>query len=325
MIKTDETFWRQFGTILGLLVVFGFVVAFIARSIAGDAFDKHVNSPSAVAQRIAPAGSVRVGDPAQVIAAAPVAVAAPAAGASAASDGQSIYSGLCQACHMAGVAGAPKLDDAQAWAPRIALGEDALVASVVNGKGAMPPKAGNPALTEAQIRAAVAYMVGKTPGGPQTAVDSVKDTAAAVTAGAQAAAAAVGSAASAAADKARAMASDAADKAKQMASAATTQAPATVAPAAPAPAPVAAGKPGNEVYNSVCVVCHVTGVANAPKLEDKAAWEPRAVTGVAALVQSVLKGKGAMPPKGGAMTLGEADIENAVRYMLEQAGVSAAN
>jgi len=313
--KTDDIFWRQFGIILGLLVVFGFVVAFIARSIAGDALDAQVNSPSAVTQRIAPVGAVRVGDPGQVIAAAPVAAPAAPAAASTASAGESVYASLCQACHVAGVAGAPKLGDAQAWAPRIALGEDALVASVINGKGAMPPKGGNPALTEQQIRAAVAYMIGKTPGAAAQAVDSVKSAATAVGAGAQAAAAAVGSAASDAADKAKQMAGDAANKAREMAAAAT----------APPAATASAGKPGEEVYNSTCVVCHVSGVANAPKLGDKAAWEPRAAMGVAALVQSVLKGKGAMPPKGGAMTLGDADIENAVRYMLDKAGISASN
>ncbi len=65
------------------------------------------------------------------------------------------------ACHVAGVANAPKLGDKAAWAPRIGTGIDALVKSVIGGKGAMPPKAGNPSLTDAEIRAAVEYMVGE--------------------------------------------------------------------------------------------------------------------------------------------------------------------
>ena len=331
MSKTDDIFWRQFGIILGLLVLFGFVVAFIARSIAGDAFDQRVNNPSAVAERIAPVGAVRVGDPKEVVAPAPAAAAAPDAASSGASEGQSegqsVYSGVCQACHVAGVAGAPKLGDAEAWAPRIALGEDALVQSVLNGKGAMPPKGGNPALSEAQIRAAIEYMISQTTGA------QTEPAGAAATAQAMAGEAAqkVKQAAGEAADKARQMAgeasakakelaADAAGKAKQMADAASGAAAGATAGQAQS-----AGKPGQEVYNSTCVACHVTGVANAPKLGDKAAWEPRAATGFDALVQSVLNGKGAMPPKGGATTLEQADIENAVRYMLEQAGVSAGN
>jgi cytochrome c5 len=72
-----------------------------------------------------------------------------------------------------------------------------------------------------------------------------------------------------------------------------------------------------------CVACHATGAANAPKLTDKAAWEARAGNGIAALKQSVINGKGAMPPRAGLTSLSDADIENAVRYMLKEAGVEA--
>ena len=62
------------------------------------------------------------------------------------------------ACHASGVAGAPKLGDKAAWAPRLATGLDALAASVIKGKGAMPPKGGNASIPDADIRAAVEYM-----------------------------------------------------------------------------------------------------------------------------------------------------------------------
>jgi cytochrome c5 len=58
-----------------------------------------------------------------------------------------------------GAAGAPKSGDKAAWAPRIKKGEEALVASALKGIGIMPPKGGNASLTEAQIRAAVAYQI----------------------------------------------------------------------------------------------------------------------------------------------------------------------
>ena len=75
-----------------------------------------------------------------------------------AADGKAVYDKTCVACHAAGVANAPKLGDKAAWAPRVATGRDALFASVVKGKGAMPPKGGNASIPDADIRAAVEYM-----------------------------------------------------------------------------------------------------------------------------------------------------------------------
>ena len=77
-----------------------------------------------------------------------------------AADGKSVYDKTCSVCHAAGVAGAPKFADKAAWAPRIATGNAALLASVQKGKGAMPPKAGNATLTDDDIKAAIDYMVG---------------------------------------------------------------------------------------------------------------------------------------------------------------------
>ena len=87
------------------------------------------------------------------------AVAAPPPGR----DGQQVYQASCVACHGAGIAGAPKLDNKGQWATRIAKGLDTLYASAVNGvqgsAGAMPAKGGNPALSNAEVKAAVDYMV----------------------------------------------------------------------------------------------------------------------------------------------------------------------
>ena len=104
--------------------------------------------------------------PAPAPAAAPQATApAPEAAAPAAADGpdlakgKTVYGAACFACHMTGAAGAPKLGDKAAWAPRIALGMEALYTSSINGKGAMPPKGGRVDITDNDIKAAVAYMV----------------------------------------------------------------------------------------------------------------------------------------------------------------------
>lgn len=72
-------------------------------------------------------------------------------------DGAVLYKTACFACHDAGVAGAPKFADKTLWAPRIATGVDAMVKTVLTGKGAMPPNGGTQ-MTEAQIREVVEYM-----------------------------------------------------------------------------------------------------------------------------------------------------------------------
>ncbi len=95
---------------------------------------------------------------------------------------------------------------------------------------------------------------------------------------------------------------------------------ATAAAAAPPPAAAAApaaGKPdGKKTYDTTCSVCHAAGVAGAPKFGDKAAWAPRIKTGMDALYASALKGKAAMPAKGGNASLPDADVKAAVDYMV---------
>jgi cytochrome c5 len=80
--------------------------------------------------------------------------------------------------------------------------------------------------------------------------------------------------------------------------------------------PPALAADGKAVYDKTCVACHASGVANAPKLGDKAAWAPRVATGKDALFASVIKGKGAMPPKAGAADLKDDDIKAAIEFML---------
>ncbi len=82
----------------------------------------------------------------------------------------------------------------------------------------------------------------------------------------------------------------------------------------------AAGGPGagKKLYDTVCVACHAAGIAGAPKTGDKAAWKPRIATGKAALYNSALQGKNAMPAKGGS-SAADADVKAAVDYLVSQA------
>jgi cytochrome c5 len=78
--------------------------------------------------------------------------------------GEALYKQTCMACHAAGVAGAPKLGDKAAWGPRIAQGNDTLYTHALKGfqgkVGMMPPKGGSSA-PDADVKAAVDYMVGQ--------------------------------------------------------------------------------------------------------------------------------------------------------------------
>jgi len=129
-------------------------------------------SDAAVKQRIAPVAKVALDPNAPPPAAAPATAtpavaaanmpppaAAPAKAGGGAGSGKGTYDSVCNVCHGAGAAGAPKFADKAAWAPRMKQGVAALHASAIKGKGAMPPKGGNPSLSDADVSAAVDYMV----------------------------------------------------------------------------------------------------------------------------------------------------------------------
>lgn len=94
---------------------------------------------------------------ANAVAAATASAAATAAPAGGAAAVPALYTQVCQACHAAGVAGAPKLGDKAAWAPRLADGVDGMTKIAIEGKGAMPPRGGTQA-SDAEIKEVVTYM-----------------------------------------------------------------------------------------------------------------------------------------------------------------------
>ena len=208
--------------------------------------------------------------------------------------GEEVYKAQCAACHAQGVANAPKLGDNAAWSARIKTGFEALVNSALKGKGAMPAQAGGDH-EDVEIARAVAYMA-NTAGGK---FQEPERPAAAQQAGAAPAPSAAAAPVPVAAAPAPAPA----------------PAPTQTAAAAPAATQGAAAGNGEAIYKQACVACHAAGVAGAPKLGDKAAWAPRIAQGEDQLVQSVIKGKGAMPPRG-ASTANDADLRASVQYML---------
>ncbi len=106
----------------------------------------------AILDRIKPVGDVCVEGQDCGSAAAPVVAAGPR-------SGEDVYSTSCFACHGTGAAGAPKLGDAAAWAPRVAQGMDTLLSNAINGIKAMPPRGTCASCSDDEIKAAVEHMV----------------------------------------------------------------------------------------------------------------------------------------------------------------------
>jgi cytochrome c5 len=87
-----------------------------------------------------------------------------------------------------------------------------------------------------------------------------------------------------------------------------------------APAAAPGARSGEEIVKSVCAACHQAGVANAPKIGDSARWGQLAKEGMPSLLATATKGKGAMPPKGGAADLTDTELARAIAYMANQSG-----
>lgn len=81
-------------------------------------------------------------------------------------------------------------------------------------------------------------------------------------------------------------------------------------------------KSAEQVYKEVCMVCHATGVANAPKFGDKKMWAPLIAEGQAVLTAHAWVGVRGMPPKGGNPNLSQEEFSRAVAYMARAAGGS---
>lgn len=193
-------------------------------------------------------------------------------------DAKAVYDATCAPCHATGAAGAPRTGDTAAWSARFDKGISELYASAIKGKGAMPPKGGNSSLTDAQVMAAVNYITGLS--APPDAAPSKER--------------------------------------KSAKPAQTAKGGAAPKPAKGGAAAAADTAKGKLVYQATCAACHSSGLAGSPKLGDHAAWAPRIKAGKDALYANAIKGKGAMPPKGGNASLPDADLRAAVDFMLAQ-------
>ncbi len=170
MIKTPG----QLITVVVAAFVFPVVILLMLGRLAAVGLSSDEDNPAysdaAIAARLKPVGTFRLASdtpkPGEETAtattqgaSAAVASAPPAAEVSGPDKAKAIYTASCAACHVSGAAGAPKLGDIAAWAPRIKAGNKSLYDSAIKGKNAMPPKGGNTSLSDEDVRAAVDYMV----------------------------------------------------------------------------------------------------------------------------------------------------------------------
>lgn len=184
--EQDRIFFRNYSIVIGILAVMIVIFLFLARMIGMT--DEAYAMPQAkeVSKRTEPVGQVNVEGQApkqeaasasssgQEVAQAASGSAEPAAAASESGGsgkpetheemGKRVFSGLCFSCHGTGIPGVPQFGNKDMWAPRIAKGKDTLYQHALHGFSGnsgmqMPPKGGNPALSDDEVKAAVDYMV----------------------------------------------------------------------------------------------------------------------------------------------------------------------
>jgi cytochrome c5 len=165
----DLDFLKHFSMVIGFLAVVTLALLLFAHPLNGVIPPEVSPTATRATQaRIAPAGDVYAGATGAASQAAAAAAATAAAAAQVAyggtMDGSVIFNNLCTGCHTSGAGGAPTLDKAH-WTARIAEGTETLYKHAIDGYtgpdgGIMPPKGGNPALTDEQVKATVDWMLG---------------------------------------------------------------------------------------------------------------------------------------------------------------------
>ena len=292
---TDSGMVKKMGIVMGALLAFAILCAIAARILSTASEDPNDSMMrSALMERLKPVGGVRTS--ADDL---PAAAQGLMAAADTPKSAEELVNGACAACHAAGVAEAPLLGDEAAWAERREAGLDALVASVINGKGSMPARGGS-TYTDDEIRLSVQHI----------ALFDTDETAAASSA--------EPATTDATNEATQETAQDAEGNAEENTSQAT-EASSDTEVAALVVGQVPEGLTDNvkAQVDGVCVGCHLSGVAQAPKIGDKEAWQVRADKGLDALTQSVIKGLNVMPARGGS-TLTDEEMPLAIQYLMSK-------
>lgn len=159
--QEDRAFLRQFSGVIAGFMLLTVALIFLARHLQPEtSTDANPSQAILAEQRILPVGAVRAGEEgAAALAEVQAAAVATTPAADVVVDGSTVYDGLCKTCHATGVAGAPIAKTDQLATRLTEKGLATLVQNAINGLNAMPPRGGNPALTDEQIQAAVEFML----------------------------------------------------------------------------------------------------------------------------------------------------------------------
>ncbi|WP_231566441.1 c-type cytochrome [Litchfieldella xinjiangensis] len=283
----------KFKLIMGCLATLGL-------SLAGTAHAQDNAEHEAIAERLKPVGQLCMQGQDCGSASAP---AASSGGGGGEISGSGIYGNVCAACHDSGAAGAPVRGEEDQWTARIDQGIETLYEHAITGIGAMPPKGGNPSLSDDEVKAAVNHLVDplmedlpEIGGGGEGEATQAEAESNGDAAEAETAAAASGE-------------SDAE---------ATTQ-QGDAAQEGEAASEGASNLDGESLYAGAgCAACHSSGAAGAPIVGNADDWAPRIEKGKEELYSSAINGIGAMPPKGGNTSLSDDEVKAIVDHMVEQ-------
>jgi len=176
--------------------------------------------------------------------------------------GKEMYQQVCFDCHDSGFNGAPRIGNMEDWKERRLFGREAILESVLKGKGLMPRQGGSAEDSKARYALMVEYMLST------VKADNIRTT-----------------------------------------------------PEMHRKAEIARHlSNGKTLYDMVCADCHDSGANGAPKITDKAAWEPRVKKGFNKMVGEVINGHGKMIPLGGSAIQSVEGVREMVIYMLTTAG-----
>lgn len=143
--------WKRKQAVVPVFVL-GLVLGLAGCSGEEQEVELTAEQEKAASERLQPAGEVTLED--DVVATAPAAESG-----SGPRDPETIYNRSCQACHVTGAAGAPKLDDTAAWETRLEKGMETLYTNAIQGFKGMPPRGTCMDCTDEEIEATVDWMV----------------------------------------------------------------------------------------------------------------------------------------------------------------------
>jgi len=153
-VSEEKSFLNSMSRVTAVLVGLVLGLSMVATVAVAEEMG---SSDASIIERIKPLGLVAT-SAAEAKQASPIVEEAPVV-ASGPMSAEQVFNSACMACHATGAAGAPKVGDAAAWAPRIAQGMDVLINHAINGFNAMPPRGGAAQLSDDEVKSAITYMV----------------------------------------------------------------------------------------------------------------------------------------------------------------------